>query len=277
MSDRVLKLAVLVAGVGLLSFQVWAKPRPTDEEIDHFARSFTDATDWVGRVAPDFELTLLDGSTFRLAERVGTQVIILNFFTTWCGPCRAEMPELERYQKAQGSNVLLLGIDVEEKHTVVEPFVASMKLTFPVGIDGAGDVSKLYGVGGFPTTVVIGVDGRVKLYESGAIANADVAFGPIVTPELAARSEGRATTRDAYLAALAVAGNDQDGPAPLMGRGRRIAEAMPCPCGCSDKVMACSCSTANGIKARLAAGVPDAKSDAEVMEELNREFCMKGM
>jgi hypothetical protein len=57
----------------------------------------------------------------------------------------------------------------------------------------------------------------------------------------------------------------------------RIAEAMPCPCGCSDKVYACGCRTAKSVKERLALGGYDSKTDAEVMQELNKEFCMKGM
>lgn len=278
MTDRALKLAVLVAGAAVLAFQVWAKPRPSAEEIRAYSSNYTNPQAWHERLAPDFELTLLDGSTFRLADRVGKQVIILNFFATWCGPCRSEMPELERYQQAHADEVLLLGIDAEEKHTVVEAFVAEMKVTFPVAIDGAGDVLRLYGVGSFPTTVVIGADGRVKMYEVGAISNAEVGLGGAVNPAIAAVREGRGTTRDAYLAALASETPPSAGTAtPLEGRGRRIAESMPCPCGCTDHVIACRCKTASAIKARLAQGGYDGKSDAEVMAELNREFCMKGM
>jgi hypothetical protein len=119
----------------------------------------------------------------------------------------------------------------------------------------------------------------VKLYETGAISNADVAIGTVIKPELAALREGRGITVEAYRAALSQA--PQKTPAgagtPLEGRGRKIAEAMPCPCGCTDKVIECRCSTASAIKARLAQGGYDGKTDAEVMQELNREFCMKGM
>jgi thiol-disulfide isomerase/thioredoxin len=281
MSDRLIKCGLLVAGAAVLAIQVWAKPRPDAEEVHEFARTFTDAKAWEDRIAPDFELTRLDGARVRLADVVGTQVVILNFFATWCGPCRAEMPELERYQRSQGDSVLLLGIDAEEKHTVVEAFVAEMKITFPVAIDGDSSVMRLYDVNSFPTTIVIGVDGKVKLYETGAIANADVALGAIVAPQVTALREGRGIARDAYLAEAAAAraaDATQAGAAPpLEGRARSIAEAMPCPCGCTDKVAACRCSTATAIKKRLGEGGYDGKTDAEVMEGLNREFCMKGM
>lgn len=278
MSDRLLKLALLVAGLSVLGYQVWAKPRPSAAEIHQFARGFLDPEAWRERVAPDFELTQLDGSTFRLADRIGEHIIVLNFFATWCGPCRAEMPELERYYQTQaGSGVILLGIDAEEKHVAVESFVKELKLTFPIVIDDAGDVMRLYDVSSFPTTVVIGVDGRVKLYETGAISNADVALGPVVAPQVAALREGRGIGLEEYRRALADQPRAEGAAAPLEGRARHIAEAMPCPCGCTDKVMACKCATSKAIKARLAKGGYDGKTDVEVMQELNREFCMKGM
>ena len=281
MTTRVVKLAIVGVGVCMLGLQIWLKPRPSADEINRQARDARDAAAWRGRVAPDFELTLLDGSSFRLSDNVGRHVIILNFFATWCGPCRAEMPELQRYQQAhRDEGVILVGIDAEEKHTVVDQFVRELKLTFPIGIDGSGDLMKLYGVSAFPTTVLIGADGRVKLYETGAISNADVAFGALVGPELAAIRDGRGVTAEAYRAALAAEPRDNtqaNAAAPLTGRARKIAEAMPCPCGCDDKVHECRCSTSKAIKAKLARGGYDDKTDAEVMEELNREFCMKGM
>jgi thiol-disulfide isomerase/thioredoxin len=281
MTNRAVTLAIVCAGVCMLGVQIWVKQRPSPEDISAWARDARDRAAWRGRVAPDFELTLLDGSSFRLADRVGRHVIILNFFATWCGPCRAEMPELQRYAQAhEAEGVILLGIDAEEKHTVVEQFIRELRITFPVGIDGSGDLMKQYGVTSFPTTVVIGADGRVKLYETGAISNADVAFGAVVTPELVAIREGRGVTVDAYRAALAAeprSDSEKGGPAPLTGRALKIAAAMPCPCGCDDKVQECRCSTSKQIKARLAKGGYDSKTDAEVMEELNKEFCMKGM
>jgi thiol-disulfide isomerase/thioredoxin len=279
MRNRGLKLAMLIAGALVLAVQIWAKARPDAEEVNGWARSIASAANWRDRVAPDFELRLLDGSTFRLAEHVGRRVIVLNFFATWCAPCRAEMPELERYQQGHTDGLILLGIDAEEKHTIVEAFVRELKLTFPIGIDGSGDLMKRYDVASFPTTVVIGADGRVKLYETGAISNADVAFGSVVTPELASIKEGRGITVEAYRAALAAATPETVAGAstPLEGRALKIAEAMPCPCGCTDKVYACKCQTSTAIKARLAQGGYDAKTDAEVMQELNAEFCMKGM
>ncbi len=274
-----LRVSLLAVVAALVAVQVRFKAQPDAEEIARFGGSFTQPGDWAGRVAPDFELRLLDGRTFRLADEVGRHVVVLNFFATWCGPCRAEMPELERFQRDAGDSVVLLGIDAEEKASLVTAFRDELRLTCPIGIDESGGILKRFQVGTFPTTVVIGADGRVKLYEIGAIANADVTLRPIVTTELASIAAGQGVDRDAYLAAAAaaVAPTPADGPRALEGRARRIAEAMPCPCGCSDLVSECDCKTAKGIKARLAEGVSEGLTDAEVMEALNKEFCMKGM
>src|SRR5687767_14636041 len=99
MTDRILTAFVIALGVAAMAFQAWAKPRPSTEEVNSAAQMFFDAKLWENRIAPDFELTLLDGSTFRVADHAGKDVIVLNFFATWCGPCRTEMPELERYYR----------------------------------------------------------------------------------------------------------------------------------------------------------------------------------
>ncbi len=283
MSARVLKLAIAITGALMIAVQVRVKPRPSENEIRMRARTFGGAIEWRGRVAPDFELTMLGGSTFRVSDVVGQKVVILNFFATWCGPCRAEMPELERFQRAHASEgIILVGVDVEEKDEVVKQFVQMLNLTFPVGVDGAGSIAEQYDVDSYPTTVVIGADGRVKQYETGAISNADVALASVIAAEVAELRAGHGISAAVYKQALAAqppleASGRPAEDAPLEGRAKKIADAMPCPCGCSDKVSACGCSTSKAIKARLAKGGYDGKTDVEVMQELNKEFCMKSM
>ena len=266
----------------LLIVNVQFKPQPSAEELKRHAQAFSQPRDWKGRVAPDFELTLLDGTAFKLQDAVGQQVIVLNFFATWCQPCRAEMPELQRYQQAnREKGIIVIGIDAEERSSLVNAFADELRLTFPIGIDESGDLFELYDVTSFPTTVVIGVDGRVKLRETSAIMNAEVSLDPVLAPEVEDLRLGRGIAKDAYLAALAAQSKMNESMAEAAAvpneRAARIAAAMPCPCGCSDKVAACTCQTAKGIKARLAKGGYEHRSDAEVMEELNKEFCMKGM
>lgn len=280
MSARLRASLVGVGAIALVVFQFYVKPIPGPEAIQAQEQMFSDTLQWKGRLAPDFEVPLLDGTTFRLTDHIGRRVIVLNFFATWCGPCRAEMPELEAYQQAHESEgSLLIGIDAEEKHTVVDAFAKELKVTFPIGIDGTGDVGRLYGVSGFPTTIVIGADGRVTLYQVGGIANADVALRGAMAAEFAAIREKRGVSVESYRAALKREGQGSAAAVtpPLSGRALRIAQAMPCPCGCDDTVQSCNCKTSKGIRERLAKGGFDSQSDAEVMQALNREFCMKGM
>ena len=278
MSDHALKICLAITTTVLLGTHAWFKPLPSAEEITRQAQGFAQPREWRERLAPDFDLTLLDGSVFRLQESVGQQVIVLNFFATWCAPCRQEMPELQRYQQANRERgVVLIGIDAEEKSSLVKTFADDLRLTFPIGVDATGDLMKQYQVTSFPTTIVIGADGKVKLREVGAILNAEVALDSILKPEIESIRLGQGIEKAAYVAALAEQPKTEKLGGTLEGRAARIAEVMPCPCGCTDKVAACGCQTSKGIKARLAEGRFEQRTDAEVMEELNKEFCMKGM
>src|SRR5438477_5538851 len=218
--------------------------------------------DWRNHTAPDFEITTTRGERFRLSDNIGKKVIVLNFFATWCGPCRAEMPELSRYfDEHKSDSFLLLGIDAEEKGDRVDAFLDELKVTFPAGVD-EGAIEKKYGVEVFPTTVVIGVDGKVQLYETGALVNAEVAFDNLLRKNQQLIKAGQTISPDAYrLAAqnqtsLPLRQPEQNTEtkqeSPLDERGRRIVARMDCPCGCDDKVKACSCNTSKKIKKALA-------------------------
>ncbi len=282
---RRLLLAIAVLAVPLGAFHVAFKRQPDEQAVRHLRSTFTRSTEWRGKLAPDFELALLDGSRFKLIDHIGREVIVLNFFATWCQPCKEEMPELGRFLAMQhGRPVVLIGIDPEEKRELVEAFVSEQKVTFPVGIDASGDVQKRYGVSSYPTTILIGGDGRIQLYQSGAIMNADVAFGPFLGSDLEGLAKGKGTTKELYLEGLKAEryptpeeeARERDEP-KLSDRAQRIAEGMPCPCGCSDTLAKCDCATAKKAKAKLESMALDGRKDADVMSELNREFCMKGM
>jgi thiol-disulfide isomerase/thioredoxin len=290
MTDRTSYVLLAAAAVALLAVHVAVKPGIRPIEVDAAAQSYGFASEWEGRLAEDFELPLRDGSTFHLLDHIGREVVVLNFFATWCEPCRAEMPELNAYPQRHGaaSFVRLLGIDEEEQPDVVDAFVNRLRVTFPVGIDARAALARRFEVTAYPTTVVVGIDGRVKLYQVGAIRNADVALNRVVDAEAMALAGAHGDLRAAYATALEVESrtprrggfvpSDAAGTDGLSARAKRIAEAMPCPCGCADlRVAACGCQTAKGIKARLRDGIDPALTDKEVMEKLNREFCMKGM
>jgi thiol-disulfide isomerase/thioredoxin len=276
MPPRLLMVLTVVLGAGLLAVHVAAKQRPDPADITRVASSFQQNARWDGKVAPAFEVEQLDGTTFRLADHVGREVVILNFFATWCGPCKAEMPELDRLAREMaGRPVTILAVDAEEKRDLVKAFVGGLGVTFPVAVDDSGAVLKQFGVDSFPTTVFIAPDGTIRLYQVGPVLNADVAFGQLLSTAFAEIAAGAGVTRESFLEAQAkTAPGLQAGDAALNGRAARIAADMSCPCGCDHKVSGCTCSTAKAIRKRLAADANEV-ADAEAVRALNRDFCMK--
>lgn len=127
---------------------------------------------WIGRLAPDFKVPLRDGATFQLHDELGSHIVVLEFFTTWCVPCRHEMPGLESYYATHknSSDVMLVGIDVREKTQRVDDLISEFHISFPVGID-PGLVQQQYAVYEFPTTVVIGLDNRIRFYHAGEVTS----------------------------------------------------------------------------------------------------------
>ena len=126
-----------------------------------------------GDVAPDFEGRLLSGATFRLADHVGQRMIVLNFFTTWCGPCREELPALQLFHATHREQAYVLGIDVDEKPETARLFLKDLAPSLPATVD-SGNLRDRLEVRGFPTTVVVGRDGRIHLHKLGVIGVAQL-------------------------------------------------------------------------------------------------------
>jgi len=114
-----------------------------------------------GDIAPDFQLQTLDGETVRLSDYKG-QGVFLNFWATYCPPCKEEMPYMQnQYEEFKDKGVTILAIDVGEPKLTVEKFVKRHGLTFPILLDQNEDVLDSYGVGPIPVTFLIDKDGKV--------------------------------------------------------------------------------------------------------------------
>ena len=117
--------------------------------------------------APDFTLRSLDGVNLRLAEQRG-RVVMVNFWATWCGPCKQEMPHLSRlYEKYRASGFTLLGVNVDEDSRNAAGIAGQLGVKFPVLLDSDKQVSKLYDLSAMPSTVLIDRDGKVRFLHRG--------------------------------------------------------------------------------------------------------------
>ena len=117
--------------------------------------------------APDFTLRTMSGPNMRLAEQRG-RVVMVNFWATWCGPCRQEMPQLDRlYQKYKSSGFVLLGVNVDDDTRKAADVASKLGVSFPVLLDTDKAVSKLYDLSTMPSTVLIDRDGKVRYVHRG--------------------------------------------------------------------------------------------------------------
>ncbi len=132
-----------------------------------FAATSLASSGLTGQSAPDFALKSSTGENLRLSEHRG-DVVMVNFWATWCGPCRQEMPLLEalhsRYERVGFS---LLGVNIDDNSSKAMTMARELGVTFPVLFDARKEVSKLYQVDAMPVTVLIDREGKVRYVHQG--------------------------------------------------------------------------------------------------------------
>lgn len=121
-----------------------------------------------GSPAPDFQLTGLDGQTGRLSDYRGRAVVI-NFWASWCAPCKNEMPLLQKYSQKYSPGLVVLGINSQESARIAGEFVKEMGVSFPVYLDESGKTGADYQVRGFPTTFFVDAQGVLRTLHIGEL------------------------------------------------------------------------------------------------------------
>lgn len=117
--------------------------------------------------APNFTLKSLSGQNIKLSEQTGN-VVMLNFWASWCGPCRKEMPLLNAlHKKYKSLGFVILGVNVEQELKLAKSFLADTPVDFPILFDASNTVSKAYDVIAMPTTVMIDRNGKVRYIHKG--------------------------------------------------------------------------------------------------------------
>jgi peroxiredoxin len=126
----------------------------------------SEAPPQVGEVAPNFSYTLADGTTHQLADLRGKKVLI-NFWATWCPPCREEMPDIQQVSNDYGGNFVVLAISRDDGPEQIRDFAQEMGLTFPLIANTTGDVSTRYGARGLPMSYFVNTDGTISYRQIG--------------------------------------------------------------------------------------------------------------
>jgi thiol-disulfide isomerase/thioredoxin len=112
--------------------------------------------------APQFQLSSMAGAPVSLSQYKG-QVVMINFWASWCGPCRQEMPVLEKlYAKYKPMGMTMIGVNVEPDSSLAANWLKSTPVTFPILFDTKSEVSKLYSVPGMPSTVIVDRKGNLR-------------------------------------------------------------------------------------------------------------------
>ena len=126
-----------------------------------------------GHPAPDFELVSTEGETIRLSDFKGTPVIV-NFWATWCGPCRAEFPDFQRAAVDNADQLVIIGVNntSADQAELVPDFLEEFGITFPIVLDEDGSTAETYRILGLPTTIFIDSSGIVDEVFTGPINKA---------------------------------------------------------------------------------------------------------
>lgn len=169
-------ILLIIYGLGLLS-----QPKPPGHlpELPKSGEEKTSRGQQIiskpqeGFSAPDFTLTNLKGETIKLSELRGKPVF-LNFWATWCPPCRAEMPLIQNLYQEKGSQLQILTINIQEDPQTIEKFLRKNHYNFPVLLDKQGQVANQYWIKGIPTTFIIDQQGIIRAVWVGALEEKDL-------------------------------------------------------------------------------------------------------
>jgi peroxiredoxin len=169
-------IVVLIFVIGFLAYGLLTNSTTEDQKPPAFSeQNGSDAAEANTtnnkdvQVAPDFTLTDLDGNSVSLADFKGKN-IFLNFFATWCGSCRAEMPDLEQiFQNYQDDDFIVLAVNIGESPSKVEDYITANNFTFPVLLDQERTVAKTYKVSSIPMSFFINEDGVIEYKHLGLL------------------------------------------------------------------------------------------------------------
>ena len=161
------QIAAVAVVAALLALLAWKLTQGDSEVTSSLGRGGTPN-------APAFELERLDGEGKLSLASLRGKPVVLNFWASWCGPCKDEAPLLQAaYEKWRGQGVAFVGIDVQDFRGDARAFVERYGITYPNVYDGKGSTVGRYGVTGFPETYFVDAQGRVRYRIAGPVESAE--------------------------------------------------------------------------------------------------------
>lgn len=172
MNKNLLSVAIILLAVAIIFVNVWEKPASegiSDEDSVDITKDESIPGVDLGEVqegnqAPDFTLTTLEGTVLKLSDYRGKKVI-LNFWATWCPPCKAEMPHMQSFYEQNHEEVEVIAINLtnmDKGEEAIKSFVNDYELTFAIPLDEAGDIGMQYQAFTIPTSYAIDKDGIIQ-------------------------------------------------------------------------------------------------------------------
>jgi cytochrome c biogenesis protein CcmG/thiol:disulfide interchange protein DsbE len=150
-------ILLIVVGLGFAALLVFGFLSPRTARLE------------VGEPAPEFTLETFGDSRFSLGK-LGGQIVVLNFWASWCSPCREEAPALQAvWQDVQDEGVVFLGITYRDAQSASQEFIETFGITYENGVDAQGRISREYGVVAVPETYIIDRDGNVAWVHIGVL------------------------------------------------------------------------------------------------------------
>ncbi|MHA6258498.1 redoxin domain-containing protein [Sporosarcina sp. CAU 1771] len=173
MNNRTVCMVIIALIIGTLVVMTVKSNLETAKPIDKVVVGSASTTNEyefgleTGNTPPDFELSTLTGDKIKLSDYKGKKVI-LNFWASWCAPCKAEMPHMQnyyaKYKDSANVEIIAVNLTTAERSGIagIEKFVDEYGLTFPIPLDSDGEVMNLYRIVPIPTTYMISTDGKIK-------------------------------------------------------------------------------------------------------------------
>ena len=171
MPKRLIVLAITVIAMAAAIGFIAMRPDQMPAE-ENSRKPVAEAGVTVGKTLPGFSLAGLDGKQVKVAP--GGAVIVLNFWATWCPPCREEMPELEKFFRKYTGKVQFYAINIQEPTDKITEFMSKNQYTLTTLTDKDGEVAKNFRINAIPTSIVVDQQGVIKFRKSGPVTLAEL-------------------------------------------------------------------------------------------------------